>query len=246
VAFKTGVVRLYLDSIAYVDSLLLFPFVDTAVLTEMRLYMTDSVAVHAADISDLWEEYVGDRETGLANAYSDLENMTVATEFDEVNQDIGVLRLKLLLGGVEILSGSEWDTIAVKAGECTLLDGDGVLEARGLLLLVSDTIIVDGIQCVPIEERSPGHISIDSNIDASLLIEVIPNPATRGWSIVNKNEKILTYTLYASNGAAMSTGAIDQNATWISAQELINGLYFLHVLNEHGVSQIEKLQLVAE
>jgi hypothetical protein len=172
--------------------------------------------------------------------------MTVATEFDEVNQDIGVLRLKLLLGGVEILSGSEWDTIAVKAGECTLLDGDGVLEARGLLLLVSDTIIVDGIQCVPIEERSPGHISIDSNIDASLLIEVIPNPATRGWSIVNKNEKILTYTLYASNGAAMSTGAIDQNATWISAQELINGLYFLHVLNEHGVSQIEKLQLVAE
>jgi hypothetical protein len=208
--------------------------------------MTDSVAVHASDIADLWEEYVGDRETGLANAYSDLENMTVATEFDEVNQDIGVLRLKLLLGGVEILSGSEWDTIAVKAGECTLLDGDGVLEARGLLLLVSDTIIVDGIQCVPIEERSPGHISIDSNIDASLLIEVIPNPATRGWSIVNKNEKILTYTLYASNGAAMSTGAIDQNATWISAQELINGLYFLHVLNEHGVSQIEKLQLVAE
>jgi hypothetical protein len=68
VALKTGVVRLYLDSIAYVDSLLLFPFVDTASLTEMRLYMTDSVAVHASDIADLWEEYVGDRETGLANA----------------------------------------------------------------------------------------------------------------------------------------------------------------------------------
>jgi hypothetical protein len=147
---------------------------------------------------------------------------------------------------MEALTGSDWDTITVRAGACALTDGPGVLEARGLLPLINDTIILDGNQCTSSAVRSPDIVSSVSRIPSLRLVNARPNPTRDGWHVTTTGEDALIYTLYSPNGVLIKSGILGNPVTWIAADDMETGMYFLRVLDTKGTSHIEKLVLIAD
>lgn len=238
---RTSDLCLYLDSIAYVDSLLLIPFVDTATLTQKRLAMTDSVVLYAGDIKEIWVSFLDDRESDLGDALTNLGYLSATTTYEAITKSVGTIRLKALTDGVEGLSAVAWDTISTKAAHCTLEDGPGVLQARGLLPLTNDTIYLDDSQCIPLEERGKKQIS---KTFGNLFVFVMPNPTNTGWYVQSTSPGMLRYNLFSSGGRLVSSGNLTEEVVWIGADRLETGLYFLYIIDQDGVTQMEKLQLI--
>jgi len=139
--------------------------------------------------------------------------------------DVNDLDLRVLLGGLDTISASDWVMMERYAFACPMTDGPAVFQAQALYSTVQDTIIDDTPAC---EEPGQQQIIL-SNLpfDVSVSLEVSPNPTGDGWWIVHPDIPRMKYRLYSGDGRILDSKDMQGLRTWIAADDLHSGMYFI-------------------
>ena len=217
--------RLLTDSLISVELALSLSSADSLLLESMRLAILQELATVSQDMESLWADFISDQQSLLQDALILNTSIIPASEIEVSTQDVNDLDLRVLLGGLDTISASDWVMMERYAFACPMTDGPAVFQAQALYSTVQDTIIDDTPAC---EEPGQQQIIL-SNLpfDVSVSLEVSPNPTGDGWWIVHPDIPRMKYRLYSGDGRILDSKDMQGLRTWIAADDLHSGMYFI-------------------
>ncbi|MBC7778362.1 MAG: T9SS type A sorting domain-containing protein [Phycisphaerae bacterium] len=149
--------------------------------------------------------------------------------FETNKKAVGLILCDLYGREIFEYTSGELSTLETVAAQCPLEGGDAVLQARGLLELVTQEPYISGSDCSSGSERSIGFSPLD------LGIQVFPNPNDGNFHIVAPNLSNITLHLYDLTGRLFWEKTVEGPASDIVvSSQLPTGCYFMEVKDEQS------------
>lgn len=198
----------------------------------------------SADREALVSTLQSTRNSVITNLLSQNAGLTGSNAYQAYEKTVNEIFLNTIAGGVFSLTAAEADTLRNIAMSCPLLNGEAVLRARAMLLMVEETPVeYDDEQLCSLVEQRAGRQSVAHT--ATLI--VYPNPANEEISFQYQFPDTESRCLFIFNALGQIVRIIsfpDVNGIiTIPTQSMNEGLHWYHVPAVRGDSKQGKFTI---
>lgn len=190
---------------------------------------------------------------GSANSSSDpallasVNSITPANNIEVNLQTVAATYLSFLIN--DTLSSSELAALRTVANQCPAWDGNGVYQARALLLEFDSVTVYNDSWCVgnPKKERE-GKVASKNTPLSNDTFNLYPNPNSGGFTLSYQMQEGQTgkFIIYSMLGEKIAEYALDANTTKmkIVINNLNNGIYIYDISVNNSIVKRDKMIVI--
>ncbi|BDS14738.1 T9SS type A sorting domain-containing protein [Aureispira anguillae] len=229
----------YLDSLHYVDSLLVQNY--TANLTTTRNAIAHRLSAAMPQQQTLLDNLNRRQQNALMPICANNNAFSTVALYERMEKEVNEIYFNTLAKGILTFSSNERSILRRIAAHCPQEGGLAVHQARGMLSMIEDVILLN-FNCPSKNGRSnegddpnnDSESSVSDNTAAWNLI-VYPNPARNTITLqsnrdLKANTQIEIYNALGQQVKVITTGQIIQTVD-IDVSSFVNGVYTIHLKN---------------